>query len=74
MFYQSLINIISPKRHEARIVVEEVEIVKQMRMGLLERIGVEVEVEGSLKEGSICLEIIWVGISKKFSSENMAGP
>ena len=72
MFYQSLINIISPKRHEARIVVEEVEIAKQMRMGLLERIGVEVE--GSLKEGSICLEIIWVGISKKFSSENMAGP
>jgi len=37
--------------------LEEIEIAKQLTMGLLERMGVKTEVEGSLKEGTIYLEI-----------------
>jgi len=36
---------------------EEIEIAKQLMMGLLERIGVGKEVEGFLKEGDLYLEI-----------------
>jgi spoIIIJ-associated protein len=37
--------------------LEEIEIVKQLTMGLLERMGVRTEVEGFLKEGNLYLEI-----------------
>ncbi len=36
---------------------EEIEIAKQLMMGLLERIGIGKEVEGFLKEGDLYLEI-----------------
>ena len=36
---------------------EEIEIAKQLMMGLLERIGIDKEVEGFLKEGDLYLEI-----------------
>ncbi len=37
--------------------MEEVEIAKQLTIGLLERMGVKTEVEGLLKEGNLYLEI-----------------
>jgi spoIIIJ-associated protein len=37
--------------------LEEIEIAKQLTIGLLERMGVKTEVEGFLKEGALCLEI-----------------
>jgi spoIIIJ-associated protein len=37
--------------------LEEIEIAKELTIGLLERMGVETEVEGFLKEGNLCLEI-----------------
>ena len=37
--------------------MEEIEIAKQLTIGLLERMGVKTEVEGFLKEGALCLEI-----------------
>jgi len=36
---------------------EWIENAKQLLMGLLERMGVHAEVDGSLKEGDLCLEI-----------------
>lgn len=37
--------------------MEELETVKEVLSGLIKRMGVEPEVEGFLKEGSICLEV-----------------
>jgi len=37
--------------------LEEIEIAKELTIGLLGRMGVKTEVEGSLKEGNLCLEI-----------------
>jgi spoIIIJ-associated protein len=37
--------------------LEEIEIAKQLTLGLLERMGVKTEVEGFLKEGTLSLEI-----------------
>jgi spoIIIJ-associated protein len=37
--------------------LEEVEIAKQLTIGLLERMGIKTEVEGFLKEGNLYLEI-----------------
>jgi spoIIIJ-associated protein len=37
--------------------LEEIEIAKEITIGLLERMGVETQVEGFLKEGNLCLEI-----------------
>jgi spoIIIJ-associated protein len=37
--------------------LEEIEIAKQLTIGLLERMGVKAEVEGFLKEGNLYLEI-----------------
>jgi spoIIIJ-associated protein len=37
--------------------LEEIEIAKQLTIGLLERMGVKTEVEGFLKEGTLSLEI-----------------
>jgi len=37
--------------------LEEIEIAKDLTKGLLERMGVETEVEGFLKEGNLCLEV-----------------
>jgi len=37
--------------------LEEIEIAKQVTIGLLERMGAKTEVEGFLKEGNICLDI-----------------
>jgi spoIIIJ-associated protein len=37
--------------------LEEIEIAKELTIGLLERMGVETEVEGSIKEGNLFLEI-----------------
>ncbi len=37
--------------------MEEIEIAKELTIGLLERMGVKTEVEGLLKEGNLCLEI-----------------
>jgi len=37
--------------------LEEIEIAKQLTIGLLERMGVRTEVEGFLKEGTVYLEI-----------------
>ena len=37
--------------------MEEIEIAKQLTIGLLERMGVKTEVEGFLKEGTLYLEI-----------------
>jgi len=37
--------------------LEEIEIAKELTIGLLERMGVKKEVEGFLKEGNLCLEI-----------------
>ena len=37
--------------------MEEIEIAKQLTLGLLERMGVKTEVEGFLKEGAIYLDI-----------------
>jgi spoIIIJ-associated protein len=37
--------------------LEELEIAKELTVGLLERMGVKTEVEGFLKEGNLCLEI-----------------
>ena len=37
--------------------MEEIEIAKELTMGLLERMGVRTEVEGFLKEGNLYLEI-----------------
>jgi len=37
--------------------LEEIEIAKQLTIGLLERMGVKTEVEGFLKEGALYLEI-----------------
>ena len=37
--------------------MEEIEIAEELTIGLLERMGIKTEVEGFLKEGSLCLEI-----------------
>jgi spoIIIJ-associated protein len=37
--------------------LEEIEIAKELTIGLLDRMGVKTEVEGFLKEGNLCLEI-----------------
>jgi spoIIIJ-associated protein len=37
--------------------LEEIEIAKEITIGLLERMGVKTEVEGFLKEENLCLEI-----------------
>ena len=37
--------------------MEEIEIAKELTIGLLERMGVKTEVEGFLEEGILCLEI-----------------
>ena len=37
--------------------MEEIEIAKELTIGLLERMGVKTEVEGFVKEGNLCLEI-----------------
>ncbi len=37
--------------------MEEIEIAKQLTIGLLERMGIKIEVEGFLKEGNLYLEI-----------------
>jgi spoIIIJ-associated protein len=37
--------------------LEEIEIAKQLTIGLLERMGIKTEVEGFLKEGNLYLEI-----------------
>ena len=37
--------------------MEAIEIAKDLTKGLLERMGVETEVEGFLKEGNLCLEV-----------------
>jgi spoIIIJ-associated protein len=37
--------------------LEEIEIAKELTKGLLERMGVRAEVEGSFKEGNLCLEV-----------------
>ncbi len=37
--------------------MEEIEIAKELTIGLLERMGIKTEVEGFLKEGNLCLEI-----------------
>jgi spoIIIJ-associated protein len=37
--------------------LEEIEIAKELTIGLLDRMGVNTEVEGFLKEGNLCLEI-----------------
>jgi spoIIIJ-associated protein len=37
--------------------LEEIEIAKELTIGLLERMGVRAKVEGFLKEGNLCLEI-----------------
>ena len=37
--------------------MEEIEIAKQLTIGLLERMGIKTEVEGFLKEGNLYLEI-----------------
>ena len=37
--------------------MEEIEMAKELTIGLLERMGVKTEVEGFLKEGNLCLEI-----------------
>ena len=36
---------------------EWVEVARQLMSGLLQRMGIETEVEGSVKEGDICLEV-----------------
>jgi spoIIIJ-associated protein len=37
--------------------VEEIEVAKQLTVGLIERMGVKAEVEGFLKEGNLYLEV-----------------
>ncbi len=37
--------------------MEEIEIAKELTIGLLERMGIKTEVEAFLKEGNLCLEI-----------------
>jgi len=37
--------------------LEEIEVAKEFTIGLLERMGVKMEVEGFLREGNVCLEI-----------------
>ena len=37
--------------------MEEIEVAKELTIGLLDRMGVKTEVEGFLKEGNLCLEI-----------------
>ena len=37
--------------------MEEIEVAKEFTIGLLERMGVKMEVEGFLREGNVCLEI-----------------
>ena len=37
--------------------MEEIEIAKELTIGLLERMGVKTQVEGFIKEGNLCLEI-----------------
>ena len=37
--------------------MEEIEIAKELTIGLLERMGVKTAVEGFVKEGNLCLEI-----------------
>jgi len=37
--------------------LEEIEIAKELTIGLLERMGVKTAVEGFVKEGNLCLEI-----------------
>ena len=37
--------------------MEEIEIAKELATGLLERMGVKAEVEGSMREGNFCLEV-----------------
>ena len=37
--------------------MEEIQIAKELTIGLLERMGVKTEVEGFFKEGNLCLEI-----------------
>jgi spoIIIJ-associated protein len=37
--------------------LEEIEIAKELTIGLLERMGVKAEIEGFIKEGNLCLEI-----------------
>jgi spoIIIJ-associated protein len=36
---------------------ERVELAKQLTLGLLQRMGVETEVEGFLREGEVCIEV-----------------
>ncbi len=37
--------------------MEEIEVAKEFTIGLLERMGVKMEVEGFLRDGNVCLEI-----------------
>ena len=37
--------------------MEDIEIAKELTIGLLERMGIKTEVEGFFKEGNLCLEI-----------------
>jgi spoIIIJ-associated protein len=37
--------------------LEDIEIAKELAIGLLERMGVETEVEGFIKEGNLCVEV-----------------
>ena len=39
------------------VLEEEVEIAKQLMVGLLQRLGIETEVEGSIKEGELYLDV-----------------
>ena len=39
------------------VLEEEVEIAKQLMVGLLQRLGIETEVEGSIKEGDLYLDV-----------------
>jgi len=52
--------------------LEEIEIAKQLTIGLIERMGVKAEVEGLLKEGNLYLEI--KGDQEGLSLGNMAVP
>jgi spoIIIJ-associated protein len=37
--------------------LEDIEIAKELAIGLLERMGAEIEVEGFIKEGNLCVEV-----------------
>jgi spoIIIJ-associated protein len=58
MSYQSPINTTLIKGSEVQILKEKgIETAKQLMMGLLDHMGIKTEVEGSLKEGEIYLEV-----------------